>query len=159
MNSESPEMEMVKYTRREYREEYLRSDEWREKRRLFIEKHPVCEKCVKRPTGDVHHLEYRDIVDVTDECMMGACRECHRFIHDCIDVGLIPNDAALIVKRALTMSVGRDDLKARRGYLRRKVDFPKELFRRVAASDGNIQKKVYGVRKWSPYFLEDLNGM
>ena len=153
------ELHRVKYTRREYREEYLRSDEWREKRRLFIEKHPVCEKCGNRPTGDVHHLEYRNIVDVTDECMMGTCRECHEFIHDCIDVGLIPKDADLLIKRALTMSVTTDNLKARRSYLRKKVDFPKDLLGRVAVSGGHVKLKVYGVLRWTPNFLKELGSI
>ena len=70
----------VKYSRREYREEYLKSDEWKILRNSIIDKSPTCEKCNRRSSRDVHHCNYRNIIDVRHSDLMAVCRECHEEI-------------------------------------------------------------------------------
>jgi len=50
-------MEVVKYTRKQYREEFLKSEEWKNFRLKFLEKFPDCFKC-KNPALDLHHIIY-----------------------------------------------------------------------------------------------------
>ena len=78
-------MEKVKYTRFEYREEYLKSDEWKTLRNAVMSAGCDCECCNTRKASDVHHLVYRNIVDITLDDVIPVCRTCHEYIHQAID--------------------------------------------------------------------------
>ena len=73
--------------KREYRE-YLKSDDWRNKRAKFIQYVRRCNKgvacctvCGVEETLDVHHLNYRNIYDVTFDDLTLLCRPCHESVH------------------------------------------------------------------------------
>lgn len=62
----------------EYRS-YLRSAEWKEKREEFIEAvDGQCEECGEKKKLQVHHLNYDNIYDETQDDVMVLCSECHR---------------------------------------------------------------------------------
>ncbi|MFA5234034.1 MAG: hypothetical protein WC390_06490 [Sulfurimonas sp.] len=82
----------VKYSRREYREEYLKSEEWSIKRNSFMASRPICEKCGKNPSCDARHCNYRNIVDVKDRDLLAVCRECHNLIEEAKNCKMIPNN-------------------------------------------------------------------
>lgn len=81
-------MHRVKYTRKEYREEYLKSEEWKSLRNLVLSSSPGCQCCKKRAT-EVHHMTYRNIVDIKITDLLPVCRACHNLIHDAIKDGYI----------------------------------------------------------------------
>lgn len=82
-------MDTVKYSRREYRQEYLKSQHWIELRASILTGEPVCFKCQTKPASDVHHMRYKNIVDVTSEDLIPLCRECHSLIEEAKRIGLI----------------------------------------------------------------------
>jgi len=61
--------------------EYLRSDEWREKRKEFLEEADYeCEECGERAT-EVHHLSYDNIGEEDTDDVEILCHECHKETH------------------------------------------------------------------------------
>lgn len=70
----------VKYTQKEYREEYLNSDEWKNLRNTILSAQPACQCCGNLAT-DVHHMVYRNIVDVKISDLLPVCRSCHNELH------------------------------------------------------------------------------
>ena len=62
--------------------EYLRSDAWRERRQLVLERAGgLCEGCRKRPACDVHHATYEHLYDELLFELLAVCRDCHKKIH------------------------------------------------------------------------------
>jgi len=91
-------MESVKYTRREYRSEFLSCPDWLAMRDAIMSSSPSCfrDECEKS-ARDLHHLIYRKDVHatrVTD--VVPLCRACHTLIHKAIDNRIIrfPNNWA-----------------------------------------------------------------
>lgn len=79
----------VKYTREEYRTEYLKSDEWKRLRNLILHTVPNCQYCNAKLASEVHHMTYRNIVDVKITDLLPVCRPCHKLIHCAINDGYI----------------------------------------------------------------------
>jgi len=60
----------------EYRR-YLRSDEWKEKRKEFLESEDYeCEVCGER-ANQVHHKNYDSIYEEEKDDVEVLCKECH----------------------------------------------------------------------------------
>ena len=76
-----------------YRDVYLKSKEWSEIRSGAIKdqgKH--CQLCFRPRSSsgrglDVHHIDYKNLHDVTGRDLMVLCRECHDMIHRLIVSG------------------------------------------------------------------------
>ena len=62
--------------------EYLKSFEWREKRKLFMEMcNWTCSKCGAKAVY-LHHLNYNNIGnEELDVDVIPLCRDCHNEIH------------------------------------------------------------------------------
>lgn len=75
-----------KMTRQEYRNEYLKSEEWKKLRNSFLKNHDgKCEKCGN--TGsDVHHMEYKFLRTSLEQKarLIFLCRHCHNLVHSAI---------------------------------------------------------------------------
>lgn len=82
-------MEKVRYTREEYRKEYLRSEEWKKLRSLVLKADPECQCCHKTKATDAHHMTYKNIVDIQPSDLLPVCRSCHKFIHEAIRDGYL----------------------------------------------------------------------
>ena len=82
-------MNKVKYTRMEYRKEYLKSPEWKQLRDLVMKANPKCQCCQNKQATDAHHMTYRNIVDIQPSDLLPVCRECHDYIHQAIRDGYI----------------------------------------------------------------------
>lgn len=70
-------------TRREwYRIVYLQSDHWKALSAAARNHHgKQCAKCPRTKRLDVHHLNYRNIYDVTVDDLQVLCRPCHKREH------------------------------------------------------------------------------
>ncbi len=65
-----------------YRQVYLLSQHWKHLRGLVLKApDPVCSDCEKTKRLDVHHLNYRNIFDVTPADLQILCRRCHKKRH------------------------------------------------------------------------------
>src|SRR5438128_1554513 len=74
-------MEKVHYSRSEYRNEYLRSEHWKQFRVLILARDPICRICEKRKSADPHHLSYDRLHNELEDDVIGICRTCHNYIH------------------------------------------------------------------------------
>lgn len=99
----------VKYTRKEYREEYLNSEEWKNLRNTIMSSEPDCQCCGKK-ASDVHHMTYRNIVDIKLTDLLPVCRSCHDYIHEAIKdewISQRPQDIEEITSK--TVNILKDD--------------------------------------------------
>ena len=64
---------------------YLKSDHWWEIRRQVLNRDPICQFCLKRPSVNAHHLTYASFKlfkrSFSIECV-GACEPCHTRAHE-----------------------------------------------------------------------------
>src|SRR5574344_308004 len=67
---------MIKY------KDYINSDEWKNKSKLFLRKNPTCQICLKYRSEDVHHLTYKNLGNEQKGELMALCTRCHRNIHN-----------------------------------------------------------------------------
>lgn len=75
-----------KMTRHEYRNEYLKSEEWKKLRDSFMRNHDGnCEKCGSIGS-DVHHMEYKFLRTNSEQKsrLIFLCRGCHNLVHSAI---------------------------------------------------------------------------
>ena len=89
MNQHKPRK--FKITREEYRNEFLKSEEWNILRSSFLKtKDGKCERCAN-PANDVHHLEYKFLSshDKQIKRLMLLCRSCHQLTHKAIKCGVL----------------------------------------------------------------------
>jgi len=152
-------MNKVKYTRTEYRNEYLKSDEWIQKRNNYISTNQMCEKCGKQAT-EVHHIEYRNLMDITNECLMSVCRECHIFIHECIETKLIAKSKdkiGLVEKRKQILTTTKDDLQKRKQWLGNKKLLSDDILEWIYESPRQLQQRIFGILKYTPNHIKDLD--
>ncbi len=63
-------------------EEYLKSPEWKTKRKAVKERcKNICERCHRYLVDDVHHLTYVRKFNERLEDLQGLCAGCHEFMH------------------------------------------------------------------------------
>jgi hypothetical protein len=71
------------YNRNEsyYKEVYLTSKEWKNKRDRIIKRDDgKCRSC-KNPATEVHHIHYRNVYNEKDKQLISLCRKCHETVH------------------------------------------------------------------------------
>ncbi len=72
--------------------EYLRSNHWKFTRSKILERDKyLCVVCSEK-AEEVHHINYKNWLDVLDEDLISVCEECHCKIHLAIDGGYIPSN-------------------------------------------------------------------
>ena len=75
-------MEKIHYSTHEYRTEYLKSEQWKQKSKFILNRDSVCKICDKRQSNDAHHLTYTSVgFEDLDKDLVGVCRPCHNRIH------------------------------------------------------------------------------
>lgn len=63
--------------------EYLKSDDWRAKRAIVLERdNNTCQACLRAPATQVHHKSYERVFDEPLFDLESVCDECHGKIHD-----------------------------------------------------------------------------
>lgn len=71
----------IRLSRREYRNEYLQSKDWRHKAEFVLARDPICKICDEAKSVDPHHLTYERIPFELETDLAGVCRKCHNRIH------------------------------------------------------------------------------
>lgn len=74
---------IVKLNKKEYRD-YLDSLHWKNLRATILGGKPSCQVCQEKEAKDVHHMVYRNIVDIKVTDLLPVCRDCHKIIHQAI---------------------------------------------------------------------------
>jgi len=64
-----------------YRNDYLKSEHWKDLRAKKLQLNPVCEKCGSNKRVEPHHLIYKNLHDICVEDLMTLCRICHEELH------------------------------------------------------------------------------
>jgi hypothetical protein len=127
----------IHYGQKEYREEYLKSSEWKQKSAAILQRDPVCKICEKNASCDTHHLTYERLTNELDADLIGVCRQCHNKIHryeflsDCTDVSFIKKN---IGKKTVTIS--------------------RSLYDRILNKNNNVKRKIAAILKIS---VDDLS--
>ncbi len=67
--------------RRYYREEYLKSEHWKNLKSSKLSANPFCQSCGGNSCLDVHHIRYRDLFNVELSDLLTLCRNCHETLH------------------------------------------------------------------------------
>lgn len=68
---------------KEYRDNYLQSPEWKEKRLLVLQRDNwICQACRIAKATDVHHLTYDHIRNEPLFELVAVCRRCHTAIEE-----------------------------------------------------------------------------
>ncbi len=68
-------------------QDYLKSDDWKKKRRSKHKAGKKCALCMSGTELHIHHLQYRNLVDVEKNDLRVLCSSCHKKVHDLIDSG------------------------------------------------------------------------
>ena len=141
-------MEKVKYNRHEYRTEYLKSNEWKTLRDLIMATSPRCQICGNR-ASDVHHMVYRNIVDITINDLIPVCRKCHDLIHQAIDDGWISQNPVYFNEiKSKTLNILNDNnYKKYRDWLTSKHYLSGSEIDQVKNLQSFIIKKISGMLK------------
>jgi 5-methylcytosine-specific restriction endonuclease McrA len=64
---------------------YLQSREWRERRRLVLQRaRGFCERCRKAQATQVHHLTYEHVGNEFLKELVAVCCRCHKRFHGLI---------------------------------------------------------------------------
>jgi 5-methylcytosine-specific restriction endonuclease McrA len=81
------EAELGKTANQIFQEQYARlqqyrlSPEWREKRRLVLDRDGECQVCGRIEGLEVHHLTYENACDEPLHHLVAVCTGCHHAIH------------------------------------------------------------------------------
>ena len=140
----------VKYDRKEYRNGYLKSQEWINLRDCILRPEPMCQCCQKTKATEVHHMAYRNIVDILATDLLPVCRKCHTFIHEAIKDGYISQREDKIKKiTEKTLGILEDEkYKAWRKWLREKHFLSEEEIAEIKKAAGSfIIKRIAGMIK------------
>jgi len=138
----------VKYTRKEYREEYLNSEEWKNLRNTIMSSEPDCQCCGKK-ASDVHHMVYRNIVDIKITDLIPVCRTCHDYIHEAIDNNWIsqnPKDITEIVRKTINI-LHDEEYKKFAKWLKAKHLLEPGLLQHIMKAPPVVIRKISGIIK------------
>lgn len=133
----------VKYTRQEYRQEYLKSDEWKSLRSTIMNSKPDCQCCFKEAC-DVHHMVYRNFVDTKILDLLPVCRSCHNLIHLAIDSGYIsqkPEEVELIKEKTVGI-INDQEFKEWRKWLKSKHFLSENEIQQISTLQSFVIKKI-----------------
>lgn len=130
--------------------EYLKSPHWEFTRKKILERDSyACVLCSQKAT-EVHHINYRNWIDIVDTDLISVCEECHCKIHIAIDKGFISlNDKGSLektIKGLERMKSGKSLTKQenkQRSHFLLDAQFCQELDRLPPFN----QQLVYGVLK------------
>lgn len=68
-------------------EQYLKTRHWKQLRTRKNKKN--CAICASTNLIDVHHLNYKNLFDVTTADLIKLCRRCHFIAHDLMKTGVL----------------------------------------------------------------------
>jgi len=62
-------------------QDYLYSDMWQEKQKIFLSKYPFCKDCGRKATI-VHHTNYERVPQEKESDLRALCFRCHQKRHN-----------------------------------------------------------------------------
>ncbi len=133
----------VKYSRKEYRDEYLKSDHWKTLRGYIVKSGVLCFKCKDSPATDAHHLNYKNIVDVKITDLVPLCRPCHELVEEAKRVRLIKRYHSA----GKVLWVSQEEVDARKKKFSDMVPIPSHMIDRILSHGPECQKVVCGIIK------------
>jgi len=136
-----PTMLKVHCSKREY-SEYLLSEHWRNLRGEILARHPTCERCAKRPAVQVHHLRYRNLVDVRHKDLLSVCDQCHGEIHRAVNFGLFD-----LADRRSTLTTTSIEIATELAHRSGAVVFEDATLERLNTAPISTQRRVCGIIK------------
>lgn len=68
---------------------YLQSEDWKTKRSSKRRRKNNCAICNSKDNLDVHHLNYKNLVDVSQSDLRVLCRRCHFLGHELMKQGKV----------------------------------------------------------------------
>lgn len=146
----------VKYTRQEYRNEYLKSPEWVELRSKVMTPGIMCRKCKTEKATDPHHMRYRNIVDVQPSDLVPLCRKCHELIEEAKEIGILRKEHSF----PELMEITRQKMDSRSKRKSSKTTITAVIIQSIERLNPNGKKLISGILKMSlPNDLLKLDGM
>lgn len=144
----------VHYSKEEYAE-YLRSDEWSTLRDSVLRLSQTCAFCKKNKATQVHHLTYRNIVDVQRSDLAPTCDPCHEKIHVLARKGYLNFDSHKSGSKLLKRTLRLLQNVASGARIKRTID--SHLAARIAASD--TPRRIGGLLRVTIGSASDIEGL
>ena len=69
--------------------DYLKSEDWHTKRGIKYSSGKGCAICSSKDNLNIHHLNYRNLTDVSQSDLRILCRRCHKLAHNLYKKGKI----------------------------------------------------------------------
>lgn len=137
-------MDTVKYNSLEYRQEYLSSEHWQQLSGKIKDKYPFCQRCGINPSTQVHHIRYRNLVDVRPHDLLALCDACHWMVHKAIDIRILRKGRYSIedVRRLTNQSFANA---GEQSHL--KVEISKDMINAMNRLWPNGKKRICGILK------------
>jgi hypothetical protein len=136
----------VKYNQKEYRTEYLNSNEWKSLRNQVMKTKPSCQ-CCDNIASDLHHMVYRNIVDIKITDLLPVCRDCHNLIHEAIKCKYISQDIKelnAIKNKTLNIKNDEEFVKYKKWYYSKHFLSNQEIFL-IQSLQAFVIKKISGL--------------
>ena len=143
--------------------EYLASAHWAFTRKKILERDKFqCVSC-RKPAEQVHHINYRNLIDVVDSDLMSVCEACHCQIHVAIEKGYVRLNNKGSIEKTLSglvdmtnkIPLTKNQIKTASTH---KIDIP--LSKRLDKLSYQKKRLIFGVlkRRVNRSFSE-LNGL
>lgn len=140
-------MQDVRFGRASYRNDYLKSEEWKTIRERIIRKSEgVCEKCREAPCTDVHHMDYR-ILKIpgfgTRNELIALCRPCHDLVEDAVKLRLLYSPH----NREMLMKVTKDEVTREKRRLKAPASWDADMTAAAEKASFQACRRVCGLLK------------
>ncbi|MFA7143026.1 MAG: hypothetical protein WC175_03490 [Candidatus Dojkabacteria bacterium] len=90
-----------------YREKYLKSNDWKQRREKLIKGRKRFCFCCKGYGSDIHHCNYANLKKEKRKDIVILCRECHERVHEIVEKGALLKKAHFILKARINKSGNR----------------------------------------------------
>lgn len=126
-----------------------------------MESNPDCQCCNERKASDVHHMVYRNIVDIKVTDLLPVCRPCYDTLHDAISNNYIPNREShkFSIEDITKMSIGiltDEKYKSYKRWLDSKHNLKQVVLDRIKPVIEATLKQIRGIKRIQINDLEDL---
>ena len=62
-------------------QQYIKSGKWRRRKARYLKTHRVCSYCYSVNNLTVHHRDYKNFGNETQEDLQTLCIDCHNVVH------------------------------------------------------------------------------
>jgi len=90
-----------------YREKYLNSNDWKQRKEKLIKNEKKFCFCCQSYGSDIHHCNYSNLKKEKRKDIVILCRECHIRIHEIVELGAKLKKAHYILKSRIKRNGNR----------------------------------------------------